>query len=178
MQDDDKRSCACRCGSGNQEGRCQEDSSLLPLINRRRFLAVASGGVLGAAGGASGALPTVDIGPLKSFDKDVISEDFIRHDFFVIRYQGRLYAASTTCPHMGGTLYRDPNDDTRILCRSHESVFSAEGLATVGPASGGVVRLGITVNAEGRVIVNPNKQFPCDKWEDKGSYVVIEQKGS
>ncbi|MCX7826132.1 MAG: Rieske 2Fe-2S domain-containing protein [Verrucomicrobiae bacterium] len=136
---------------------------------------VAADGVAAAAGGE---LPTVDIGPLKGFEKDGISEDFIRNDFFVIRYQGRLFAASTTCPHMGGALYRDPNDDRRILCRTHESVFNDEGVATVGPASGGVVRLGISVNKEGRVIVNPNKQFPCDKWDDKGSYVLIEEKRS
>lgn len=179
MQTDDKRLSACRCASGNKEGQCQESHDPLPLINRRRFLAVASGCVISAAGSASGAtaggLPPVDIGSLKRFDKDGISEEFIQHDFFVIRYQGHLYAASTTCPHMGNTLYRDSNDDTRILCRGHESVFTAEGLAVVGPASSGLVRLGIAVNAEGHVMVNPNKQFPQDKWDDKGSCLVIEK---
>lgn len=179
MRTDDKRLCACRCASGNEQGQCQGSQDPLPLINRRRFLAVASGCVLGAAGGASGAtaggLPPVDIGSLKRFDKDGISEEFIQHDFFVIRYQGHLYAASTTCPHMGNILYRDPNDDTRILCRGHESVFTAEGLAVVGPASSGLIRLGISVNAEGRVMVNPNKEFPQHKWDDKSSYLVIEK---
>jgi len=179
MRNDDKRLCACRCASGNKKGRCQGSHDPLPLINRRRFLAVASGCVIGAASGASGAttggFPLVDIGSLKRFDKDGISEEFLQNDFFVIRYQGNLYAASTTCPHMGNILYRDPSDDTRILCHGHESVFTPEGLAVVGPASSGLVRLGITVNAEGHVMVNPNKQFPQDKWDDKGSCLVIEK---
>ena len=43
----------------------------------------------------------------------------------------------------------------------------------VGPASSGLVRLGISVSAAGKVTVDPNKQFPQEKWEDKACFVEI-----
>jgi nitrite reductase/ring-hydroxylating ferredoxin subunit len=143
-------------------------------LNRREFLAVSSGCVLGvAARAATGKLPLVDIGTVKDYAEDGISVKFIQDDFFVIRYQGKLFAASTVCPHMGHTLQRDPNDSARIICGRHGSAFDAEGLVTVGPASSGLVRLGIAVNDKGRVIVNPNQEFPQDKWGDSGCFIAV-----
>ncbi len=143
-------------------------------LNRRQFLAVGSGCVLGALAVAAAdkkKLPTVDIGKLKDYTEDGISEKFTDDDFFVMRHQGKLFAASTTCPHMGKTLRRDPQDATRILCGAHGSTFDGEGMVQVGPATSGLVRLGISVNAEGHVIVDPNKEFPQDKWTEKGCYL-------
>ena len=151
---------------------CRHEQRL--AMNRRRFLAVGSGCVLGAWGGeAADKLPTVDIGTLKKFDQDGISEEFTKDDFFVMRYQGKLFAASTTCPHMGGILQRDGQDATRIKCGLHGSVFDGEGVATVGPASTGLIRFGVSVNKDGHVIVDPNKQFPQDKWTEKGCSVEV-----
>jgi nitrite reductase/ring-hydroxylating ferredoxin subunit len=142
-------------------------------ISRRRFLAAGSGCVLGAlaATAAGGKLPTVDIGKLKDYAEDGISEKFADDDFFVMRYQGKLFAASTSCPHMGKTLRRDPQDATRILCGAHGAMFDGEGLVQVGPATSGLVRLGISVNKDDKVSVDPNKQFPQEKWNDKGCYL-------
>lgn len=163
-------SCAC-C---DEEKSSHGTPSSPTAINRRRFLAAGSGCVLGAWSGlAADKAPPVDIGTLKSFDKDGIFEEFVKDDFLVMRYQGRLFAASTTCPHMGGTLRRDPQDATRITCSLHESVFDGEGMATVGPASGGLTRLGISVNKDDRVLVDIGKQFPQEKWKDKGSYIEV-----
>ncbi len=177
MSTDGKRSSGHHCACREENGRCRGNREHRPAINRRRFLAVGSGCVLGALGGASGAAadkaPPVDIGALTKFSEDGISEEFTARDFFVIRYQGRLFAASTTCPHMGAILQRDPQDATRIKCGTHGSVFDGEGLATVGPASGGLTRLGISVNKDGHVLVDANKQFPRDKWADKGCYVEV-----
>ncbi len=147
------------------------------MINRRRFLAVGSGCVLGALGGvaraSTGGWPPVDIGPLKNFAQDVISENFFQEDFFVIRHEGRLYAASTVCPHMSNVLHLDPQDATRIVCSGHGSVFNAEGAVVVGPASSGLVRFGISVNGAGHVIVNRNREFPQEKWTEKDCYLVV-----
>jgi len=148
----------------------------MKTLNRRQFLVISSGTVLGACGvarAATGKLPLVDIGPLKDFAEDGISVKFIKDDFFVIRHQGRLFAASNVCPHMGHTLQRDPDDPTRIICGRHGSAFDAEGLVTVGPASSGLIRLGIAVNDKGRVVVNPNQEFPQDKWTDKGGSIAV-----
>jgi nitrite reductase/ring-hydroxylating ferredoxin subunit len=177
MRTDDQRSSANHCACHNGGGQCQGNNQRRPAINRRRFLAVGSGCVLGALGGASGAsndkVPPVDIGALSKFSEDGISEEFTHQDFFVIRYHGRLFAASTICPHMASILQRDPLDATRIKCGAHGSFFDAEGVVTVGPASSGLTRLGITVNKAGHVVVDPGKEFPQDKWTDKACYVEI-----
>lgn len=160
-----------------KEERCPGSQNPLSLVNRRRFIAFTSGCFLGAVGGASRAFAAtakpIDIGPLTNFAKDEISEKFIEHNFFVIRHQERLYAAQIKCPHQGNDLLRDPKDATRIICTGHESVFDPEGLPIVGPAAHGLVRLGIAVNSQGRVLVDPVKEFPQEKWDDKGSYIAV-----
>lgn len=165
MKTDEEHRPAGRCACGH-------------AIKRRRFILTGSGGVLGALRTMSGtaaekALP-VDIGAVTKFAEDGISEDFTDRDFFVIRHQGCLFAASTVCPHMENTLSRDPEDPTRITCSGHGSVFDGEGVVMVGPASTGLTRLGITVNKDGHAIVDPNKQFTQDKWTDKGCYIEVE----
>jgi nitrite reductase/ring-hydroxylating ferredoxin subunit len=165
--------CSCRCEGGQDRASAPHPF----VINRRRFLAAGSGCVLGAwgvaVGATSGKRPLIDIGTLKKFPEDGISEEFTKDDFFVMRYQSKLFAASTTCPHMGGILQRDSQDSTRIKCNLHGSVFDAEGIATVGPASTGLIRFGVAVNKEGHVMVDPNKEFPQDKWTDKSCYVEV-----
>lgn len=153
-------------------------------LSRRRFLAISTCGCACAAGRAEGAgdpgakpepgLKPVDIGAPSEFPKDGISEKFGEHEFFVIRQYGRLYATTSICSHMGNPLLVDPEDDTRIICSGHESVFDADGRVVVGPASHSLVRLGVALNDEGHILVNPGRKFPEDKWEEKGSYLAIE----
>lgn len=163
----------CACGGG--VGPREEIPWRRRVLDRRRFLAVSSGCVLGALGCATGRAAekpaTVDIGKLKDFAEDGISEQFLKHDFFVIRDQGLLFAVSTTCPHKGNVLRRDPQDNSRIVCEGHGSTFDATGKVSVGPASTGLVRLGISVNGDDHVIVNPAEEFPEDQWADKRSFL-------
>lgn len=127
---------------------------------------------MGAASGASAdKAPPVDIGSPRKFSEEGISEEFLQHDFFVIRHRDLIFAASTICPHMGNTLQRDPQDPRRITCGTHGSVFDGEGVVVVGPASTGLVRLGVSLNKDGHIIVDRNKEFPQDKWNDKSSFV-------
>lgn len=147
-------------------------------LNRRRFLGAAGASLaLGALGGLSFAAdvkrPLVDIGTLKDYAKDAIWEDFAAEDFLVIRNNGILFAASTTCTHQGNTLRRDPKDDTRIACEKHGSTFDSEGLVQVGPATTGVTRFGIAINDKGRIEVNRNVEYPQDKWSDKASFIEM-----
>ena len=97
----------------------------------------------------------------------------MKHEFFVIRNEGRLFAVSTTCPHKGNVLHRDPEDSSRIVCDGHGSTFNASGTVAVGPASSGLVRLGISVNGEGHVIVNRAEEFPEESWKDKQSFIEV-----
>lgn len=165
----------CTCCS--DDGPCTEKHRRRQVLDRRRFLAIGSGCVLGALGAttaeAADKSAAVDIGKLKDFAEDGISEAFVKHEFFVIRDDGRLFAASTTCPHKGNSLHKDQDDSSRIVCDGHGSTFNASGTVAIGPATSGLVRLGIAVNAEGHVIVNPREEFPQDNWSDAKSYIDV-----
>ena len=178
MKTDEKHSPTHHCACHHEDGQCQGNYEHTTAINRRRFLAVGSGCCPWRIGRLKPARPTAKRNwwiseRLTRFSEEGISEEFTKDNFFVIRYQDRLFAASTTCPHMGNPLQRDPQDVKRITCGIHGSVFDGEGVATVGPASSGLIRLGITVNKEGHVMVNPVKEFPQDKWTDKACYVEV-----
>lgn len=146
-------------------------------LSRRRFFAVGSGCALACLCGArlvaAAETPTVDIGVLTDFTDDGISEAFIKQGFFVVRHEGRLFAASATCPHKGNELRRDAADPGQIVCEGHGSTFDAAGNVAIGPATTGLVRLGIAVNDKGHVIVEPGKEFPQDEWSEKASYIEI-----
>ncbi len=147
------------------------------LFSRRAFIAAGSCCALAALSNQSDAAkarwPLVDVGTLKDFAKDGISEDFIKHDLFVIRHQDLLFAASAVCPHQGNMLRRDPQDASRIVCGGHGSTFDAEGAVVIGPATDGMVRLGISMDGKGRIMVDRNQEFPQDKWTEKGASIRL-----
>lgn len=148
----------------------------VPSYRRRDFVSLASGCLLCAAGtrraGAATYKP-VDIGELKDWPKDEISEKFIQYDFFVIRHGTRLFAATAICPHKANYLLLDPQNPNRIICSGHDSTFSPEGIPSGGPARRALVRYGIAVDDKGRVIVDMTREFPKAQWEDKASFVAV-----
>lgn len=144
--------------------------------SRRDFVALASGCLLCGLGARRAFAATdkpIDIGEAKDWPKDEISEKFVQFDIFIVRYQGKLFASTAICPHKGNYLLLDPQNPDRIVCSGHDSTFTPEGIPTGGPARRGLVRYGISVNAEGRVIVDTSREFPQAQWEDKGSYVAV-----
>lgn len=145
-------------------------------LSRRNFVALASGCLLCSAGARRASAATdkpIDIGEIKDWPKDEISEKFVQHDFFVIRYGGRLFAATAICPHKANYLLLDPQNPDRIVCSGHDSTFTPEGIPTGGPARSALVRYGISVNDKGRVIVDMSREFPKVQWEDKASYIAV-----
>lgn len=162
---------------GHQGGKDDRLDDWPGTLSRRRFFAVGSGYAIGCLCGArlaaAAETQTIDIGALNGFSEDGISEEFIKQGFFVIRHEGRLFAASATCPHKGNELRRDAADPGQIVCEGHGSTFDAAGNVAIGPATTGLVRLGIAVNDKGHVIVEPGKEFPQDDWSDKSSYLEI-----
>lgn len=143
--------------------------------SRRDFVTLASGCLLCAAVPRARAATDkpIDIGEIKDWPKDAISEKFIQYDFFVIRHKGRLFASTAICPHKANYLLLDPQNPDRIICSGHDSTFTPEGIPTGGPARRGLVRYGISVNAGGRVTVDTSREFPQAQWDDKASYVPV-----
>lgn len=146
-------------------------------ISRRAFLIFSCcccGAAANRAGGAEAKpVKPVDIGVASDYPKDGIYDKFTSDDFFVARCNGRLFAITSICSHMAEPLLRDSLDSTRIKCTGHESMFDNEGRVMVGPASVSLARLGISRDKEGRITVDPKKQFPEDKWDDAGAFLEL-----
>lgn len=160
------------CGSDREiRAKAQPD-----VLSRRKFAALTSGSILCAACGiprVAGAFKPYDIGVIKDFAKDEISEKFIQNNFFVIRHEGRLFATIATCPHKGNYLLRNPRDARQIICSGHDSVFDPKGVPSRGPVKRGLTRFGISVNAQGRVMVDTDKEFPQKQWNDPGCFITL-----
>ena len=144
---------------------------------RRQFLALASGCLLCATAGRprarAGTDRPVDVGPLAGYPRDVISEEFIQYDLFVIRHRGKLFACTAVCPHKANALLRSPQKPDTIVCSGHDSDFTPEGLPRGGPARRALVRYGISLTEKGRIMVDTSREFPQARWNDKSSYLEV-----
>jgi nitrite reductase/ring-hydroxylating ferredoxin subunit len=145
-------------------------------LPRRHFLALASGGLaccaLPSRSGAATDRP-VDVGRLEDYPRDGISEKFSQYDFFVIRHQGRLFAATALCPHKGNLLLADPRRSDHIICSGHNATFGADGVPQGGIVRRALDRFAISVNAAGRVVVDPSRTFRQPQWTDPASFIVV-----
>ena len=58
-------------------------------------------------------------------------------------------------------------------CPTHKSHFTFEGTVTGGPAKRSLPRYGISVDANGHVLVDCSKEFTEKNWDDENSFVKI-----
>jgi nitrite reductase/ring-hydroxylating ferredoxin subunit len=143
-------------------------------VNRREFL------IGSLACGACALCPHVvraapstpiDIGTVADFSKDGITDKWAEvHDFFVIRRRGRLYAVSATCTHKAFDLVAQ---DNAIKCPKHGSLFSLEGKVEKAPARKTLPRYGISINSEGRIMVDSSRRFLEKNWSDPGAFLQL-----
>lgn len=154
----------------------------MPVMNRRDFLfatgtavAVMSLPVLQPS--AFAAAPTmpdkpVDVGELKSFDKDAVTDTFAKKPnfIFIVRKDNKLYACLSQCTHKYHALTVKKDE---FYCSAHKSEFSFEGTVTHGPAQNSLPRYAISTDANGHVIVDCTKEFSETKWDDPASFITI-----
>ncbi len=155
----------------------------MPDLNRRQFLmaaaataAVISLPVLQTQAADTPAPPSgkpIDVGGIKSYDKDGINDKWAKKNkggFFVVRQDGKLYAATSTCTHRGATITLDNGE---MVCHQHNSHFSVQGTVTAGPAKASLPRYAISVDDNGHVQVDKSKQFAEKDWDDAAASVKI-----
>jgi nitrite reductase/ring-hydroxylating ferredoxin subunit len=159
--------------------RCQR---LPRSFTRRQVLSVCSGCALAGAATVTRALAAWDdpiaIGKLEDYSADEISEKYIRHNFFVTRHEGRLFATVATCPHKGNYLFRNAEKPKEIICSGHDAVYDSEGKPVSSPVRHALERFGIAVDDEGIVRVDIRKRFPEAKWDDGESFILLKAKKS
>jgi cytochrome b6-f complex iron-sulfur subunit len=122
---------------------------------------------------AAPAGPPVDAGALSSFDKDGIYDKFAKSNkFFIIRQDGKLYAATTVCTHRGAQIVYE-KDKGDIFCPKHKSYFSVEGTVTAGPAKSSLPRFAVSLDDNKHVMVDKSKSFKEVEWTDAASFIDL-----
>jgi nitrite reductase/ring-hydroxylating ferredoxin subunit len=127
----------------------------------------------------AGESATVDVGPLSDFATDGPVDKFAKsHKLLVVRDGGRLFAPTALCTHKRAVLMVDGG---QIVCPKHDSPFDNQGVPLAQTADGEetpakqpLERFAISVNGQGRVIVDRAKRFGRDQWDDAASFVKLD----
>lgn len=119
---------------------------------------------------------TVNVGKKADYAKDGVSDKFAKSNrVLVVRHEGRIYAPTATCTHKNCAVRLKDNATTKekeIVCPCHGSKFTLQGTSTKGPAKGSLYRYALSVNADGDIIVNKEKQFAEKEWDQEGAYIT------
>jgi cytochrome b6-f complex iron-sulfur subunit len=115
----------------------------------------------------------VRVGPASNFEDGKVSEAFKDRNMWVVRYQGKIYALSTTCTHLCCT----PNwleADKKFKCPCHGSGFYITGVNFEGPAPRPLERWAIG-EEEGQLVVDKSKKFQRElgQWDNPESYFKV-----
>ncbi|HEY1381733.1 MAG TPA: Rieske (2Fe-2S) protein [Gemmataceae bacterium] len=115
----------------------------------------------------------VRVGPPSDFEEGKVTDKFKDRNMWVVRYQGKIYALSTTCTHLGCT----PNwleADKKFKCPCHGSGFYITGVNFEGPAPRPLERWAIG-EEDGQLVVDKSKKFQRElgQWDNPESYFKV-----
>lgn len=119
---------------------------------------------------------TVNVGKKAKYDKDGVSDEFAKSNrVLVVRHAGKIYAPTATCTHKNCAvkLKENANKEKEIVCPCHGSRFTVQGTSTKGPAKGSLYRYALSVNGDGDIIVNKEKQFHEKEWDQEGAFITV-----
>ena len=93
---------------------------------------------------------------------------------WIYKNEGKLVALSNICTHLGCI----PNwlpADLKFKCPCHGSGYYANGINFEGPAPRPLERYKISLNAEGRVVVDKTKIYRYEKgqWDHPDSFIEV-----
>jgi cytochrome b6-f complex iron-sulfur subunit len=116
----------------------------------------------------------VKVGFPDAFEEGKVSERFKDQNMWVVRYQGKIYALSTTCTHLGCT----PNwleSAGKFKCPCHGSGFYITGVNFEGPAPRPLERWAIGLGEDGQLIVDKSKKFQKElgQWDNPESFFSV-----
>jgi cytochrome b6-f complex iron-sulfur subunit len=116
----------------------------------------------------------VKIGFKDQYEEGKVIDRYKDANFWVVRYQGVLYALSTTCTHLGCT----PNwleSAGKFKCPCHGSGFYITGVNFEGPAPRPLERWAIFEGEDGQLVVDKSKKFQKElgQWDNPESYIKV-----
>jgi cytochrome b6-f complex iron-sulfur subunit len=108
------------------------------------------------------------------YEEGKVVDRFKDQNFWVVRYQGIIYALSTTCTHLGCT----PNwleREEKFKCPCHGSGFKITGVNFEGPAPRPLERWGISLAEDGQLLVDKSKKFQKEmgQWDSPESFYKV-----
>ena len=114
----------------------------------------------------------VKVGLPESYEEGKVVEKFKDQNVWVVRNEGKIYALSTTCTHLGCT----PNwleSAQKFKCPCHGSGFYISGINFEGPAPRPLERWAVSVGDDGQLVVDKSKKFQQERgeWNNPESFI-------
>jgi len=116
----------------------------------------------------------VKVGPPADYEEGKVSDAFKDRNMWVVKYQGKIYALSTTCTHLGCT----PNwleADKKFKCPCHGSGFYITGVNFEGPAPRPLERWALGIGDDGQIVVDKSRKFQRElgQWDNPDSFIKV-----
>jgi cytochrome b6-f complex iron-sulfur subunit len=114
------------------------------------------------------------VGDPRQFEDGKVDIRFKDQNTWIVRYEGIIYALSTTCTHLGCT----PNwleREGKFKCPCHGSGFKITGVNFEGPAPRPLERWAVKIAEDGQLEVDKSRKFQKElgQWNDPESYVKV-----
>ena len=108
------------------------------------------------------------------YEDGKVVERFKDQNAWIVRYQGTIYALSTTCTHLGCT----PNwleREEKFKCPCHGSGFKITGVNFEGPAPRPLERWAISIGDDGQLVVDKSRKFQKElgQWDNSESFIKV-----
>ncbi len=109
-----------------------------------------------------------------NFEEDKVTDRFKDQNAWIVRHDGRIYALSTTCTHLGCT----PNwleREAKFKCPCHGSGFYITGINFEGPAPRPLERWAVRIGDDGQIVVDKSKKFQQERgeWSNPESFIKV-----
>jgi cytochrome b6-f complex iron-sulfur subunit len=91
---------------------------------------------------------------------------------FVVRTAEGFLALLARCTHLGCTP-RWLELERKFKCPCHGSGYTAEGVNVEGPAPTPLVRVAISLDENGSIVVDRGRQFRVGEWHQPGALLRV-----
>jgi cytochrome b6-f complex iron-sulfur subunit len=116
----------------------------------------------------------IKVGFPDTFEDGKVVDRFKDQNTWIVRFNGQIYALSTTCTHLGCT----PNwleREQKFKCPCHGSGFYITGINFEGPAPRPLERWAVAIDETGQVVVDKSKKFQQERgeWSNPESFIKV-----
>ena len=116
----------------------------------------------------------IKVGFPDNFEEGKVTDRFKEQNTWVVRKDGKIYALSTTCTHLGCT----PNwleREQKFKCPCHGSGFYISGINFEGPAPRPLERWAVGIGDDGQIVVDKSRKFQYERgeWSNPDSFIKV-----